>query len=121
MVIWSKNELASYPILISTKNVITAQNCMLFFQNTQFGLYIASNGWTTYATSPNNYYLSQRTQYVYNGVKYELYDISYGLPQGGVLGPLLFIIYSNDKPKAIMHNKTVLFADDISVYLLGQK
>ena len=67
-------------------------------------------------------YLSQRTQYVsYNGVKSELYDISYGVPQGSVLGPLLFIIYSNDIPNAIMHSKTVLFADDTTVYLVGHK
>ena len=65
-------------------------------------------------------YLSQRTQYVsYNGVKSELYDISYGVPQGSVLGPLLFIIYSNDITNAIMHSKTVLFADDTTVYLVG--
>ena len=55
----------------------------------------------------------------YNGVKSELYDISYGVPQGSVLGPLLFIIYSNDIPNAIMHSKTVLFADDTTVYLVG--
>ena len=55
----------------------------------------------------------------YNGVKSELYDISYGVPQGSVLGPLLFIIYSNDIPNAIMHSKTVLLADDTTVYLVG--
>ena len=66
-------------------------------------------------------YLSQRTQYVsYNGVKSELYDISYGVPQGSVLGPLLFIIYSNDIPNAIMHSKTVLFADDTTVRVLSR-
>ena len=65
-------------------------------------------------------YLSQRTQYVsYNGVKSELYDISYGVPQGSALGPLLFIIYSDDIQNAIMHSKTVLFADDTTVYLVG--
>ena len=39
-------------------------------------------------------YLSQRTQYVrYNGVKSELYDISYGVPQGSVLGTAYCSLY----------------------------
>jgi hypothetical protein len=66
-------------------------------------------------------YLSQRTQYVsYKGVESEHYDISYGVPQGSVLGPLLFIIYSNDIPNAITHRKTVLFADDTTIYCIGK-
>ncbi len=65
-------------------------------------------------------YLDQRRQYVsYLGINSPIRTIAYGVPQGSVLGPLLFILYSNDLPQALSHCKTILFADDTTIFKTG--
>ena len=62
-------------------------------------------------------YLTGRTQYVlYNNTQSSKQYITCGVPQGSVLGPLLFLIYINDIPNCLKHSKSIVFADDTTIF-----
>ena len=66
-------------------------------------------------------YLSNRKQYVtINGFESEVAIMKYGVPQGSVLGPLLFIVYINDLHSAIKYCSIRHFADDTNLLITNK-
>jgi exonuclease III len=63
-------------------------------------------------------YLSDRFQFTsFDSHLSDRLPVSCGVPQGSILGPLLFLLYVNDIPSSSKHFSFVLFADDTNIFL----
>jgi hypothetical protein len=66
-------------------------------------------------------YLFERTQIVeLQGVNSKETSLFTGVPQGSILGPLLFILFLNDLDEALQHSKILKYADDTVIYVAGK-
>ena len=66
-------------------------------------------------------YLTHRTQtYQLTNVYSDEREVICGVPQGSILGPLLFLIYINDLPNCLQCTTPRMFADDTNLTAVGE-
>ena len=66
-------------------------------------------------------YLTNRKQITRaNDIESSLIENKYGVPQGSILGALLFIIYINDMEKVLRKYEIVLYTDDTLIFTDGK-
>ena len=63
-----------------------------------------------------SYFLARKQFVSVNGHSSDELEIKYGVPQGSVLGPLLFLLYINDLPSISKKLTFYLFTDDTNIY-----
>ena len=101
-----KGELACGVFVDLQKAFDTVDHQILISKLDHYGIRGSCNNWF-------KSYLSDRHQFVsIQNSESNLKTIKHGVPQGSVLGPLLFLIYINDLHMAIKFSETFHFADD---------
>ena len=93
----------------SQKAFDTVEHDILLSKLEHYGIRSRANEWC-------KSYLSNRKRYVsISGYDSHLADVKFGVPQGSVLRPLLFLVYINDLNQALTFCKVHHFADDANI------
>ena len=88
----------------------TVDHAILLCKLKSFGLDNNSLNWF------ESYLTNRQQKTSINNTLSSSLPVSVGVPQGSILGPLLFIIYINDMPNFVKHCKIILYADDTLLY-----
>ena len=93
-----------------TKAFDTVGHSILLSKLPSFGITGNELEWFT------NYLFGRRQQVIVNKVLSDTQFVLCGVPQGSILGPVLFLLYYNDLPSILTKAEILMFADDTVMY-----
>ena len=97
-----------------TKAFDTVDHCILLSKLSAIGVSPSSIKWF-------ESYLSNRKQRTSCGNELSnALPVTVGVPQGSILGPLLFVVYINNLPDAVINSEVTLYADDTVLYYFSK-
>ena len=106
-------ELLGAIFIDSTKAFDTVSHTVLSSKLSTYGIKGVELEWLT------NYLFRRKQQVVIQNTKSEC-EFSCGVPQGTILGPVLFLLYFNHFSKSLSKSEVLMFADDTVVFYAGK-
>ena len=105
-----RNEIVGSVFVDLSKAFDSINHCLLLQKLALYGFRDEPLEWF------RNYLSGRRQRVAYGEEMSEWVNVRMGVPQGSILGPLLFTIFVNDLPAALSRSKVMLYADDTTVY-----
>ena len=103
-------------VFIDFKKAFNSVSHLILLQKLQ-SLGISGNIWLWI----KDYLHERRMSMIVNGTKSDSCQVKFGIPQGSILGPILFSIFCNDLPEIIQDDEGEfeMYANDTTVYVIG--
>ena len=95
----------------------TLNHNILYEKLNRYGIRGTCLNWFRSYLSNRTLRVKCKTEDIGNIAYSDLQNVDYGAPQGSCLGPLLFLIFSNDINLHLQHVSCILFADDTTLYI----